>query len=290
MEIPVLTQFDEAEFKEKFFGKKPVLYRNFVADWPAMKKWNIDYFNTEVPEIPVTAKTFVDNDVKVQICSMQEYVKTIKAFKAEHGEDTDKIGPYCHDIPIFLLAEKLTKDIKDFPAHILPEWYRAKWWRYVQFFMSAKGSVTPLHFDTLITHNVFFQIKGDKTFTILDYNERDLCSRRGWRWFNVDPEDPDLVSYPEYEKASPGVVEVKQGDMLYMPPGALHHVRSNTDCISFNIDFHSKESAVESIDSVKEGMPIQNIKYNYLCLKGLTLDHDADEIFEEYRPYLNYVS
>lgn len=284
------TEFDSVEFKELFLNKKAVIYRDKIKSWPAISKWKPEYFSNKCGSIPIIAKTFSDKKVHVQQMNMTEYVEMVNCFKAEHGENSGKVGPYCHDIPIFTLAKQLTEDIGKFPSDILPDWYAKNWSRYVQFFMSTKGSVTPLHFDTLLTSNLFFQIKGRKRFTIICYKDEKYCNRRDWRWFNVDPECPDFHQYPEYKKADVDTVQVNAGDMFYMPPGELHHVRSLDDCISFNIDFHTILSAVKSFGSIAKGMPKQNIYYNYLSLKALLNLGKGDELFKSYKGYLNYIS
>jgi ribosomal protein L16 Arg81 hydroxylase len=284
------TEFDSTEFKKLFLNKKPVIYRNQLKSWPAVSKWKPEYFSDKCGSIPIVAKTFSNKSVQVQQMSMSEYVEMVNCFKAENEGNSDKIGPYCHDIPIFTLANHLTEDIGKFPSEVLPDWYGKNWSRYVQFFMSPKGSVTPLHFDTLITSNLFFQITGNKRFTILTSENSKSCYRRDWRWFDVDPEKIDLNRYPKFKDAQVNSVEVNAGDMFYMPPGMLHHVRSLNDCISFNIDFHTITSVLKSFLSIPKGMPKQNIYYNYLSFKALLNKSDGDKVFERYKNYLNYIS
>ncbi|MHC5829104.1 MAG: cupin-like domain-containing protein, partial [Nostoc sp.] len=130
--------------------------------------------------------------------------------------------PYCHDLPLFSLIPSIIKDVEPFTLDYLPKWYWYKWWRYCQFFIGASNSITPLHFDCLLTNNIFFQIVGRKQFTILLADDAKYCYRQGWRWFFVDPEKPDLNKYPEYKNARPMKFVVNPGDILYMPPGTLH--------------------------------------------------------------------
>lgn len=127
-----------------------------------------------------------------------------------------------------------------FPLNFLSAPYRSHWWRYSQFFMGPGGSVTPLHFDRLLTHNLFFQIFGAKQFIILPPSHATYCGRRGWRWFDVDPEQPNYVRFPQYKRATPVVITVNAGDILYMPPGTLHHVRSLSTAISLRFP-HGRE-------------------------------------------------
>jgi len=156
--------------------------------------------------------------------------------------------------------------------------------------MGPSGSVTKLHFDTLRTHNLFFQLKGRKVWTLLPAAAHAQCGRTRWRWFDIDPERPDLHRFPEYGNLEPVTVEVDAGDLLYIPPGTLHHVRSLDACMSFNIDFHTPRSVVDSFRYVHKGMPREVLYFNFISFLGLVLKLPESSLFRFYKPYLNYVS
>lgn len=290
MSISEIHKFDSDEFINNIIGKNSCVFRGGVEDWPAVKKWNLDYFAQTCPNIPVVTKVFNDSGIDIKQMSMKGYVDAIFEFKKIHGEETDKVAPYCHDVPIFLLEKSLINDIGAFPKEVLPEWYAKDWSRYAQFFMSAKNSVTPLHFDTLLTHNIFFQIKGRKIFTIIRPEEGKYCYRKNWRWFDVNPENPNYIKHPDFENVSMFNIEVRAGDIFYMPPGTLHQVRSIDDCISFNVDFHTLKSASKSFLGYFKGMPKENLYYNFQSLRALVFKQNNDVLFERYKPYLNYIS
>jgi hypothetical protein len=279
--------FDTTEFKKSFLNQQVVLYPAHLKLWPAYAKWNAQYFSDNYPDVPCVVKTF-GSELQVEHMSMADYLKRVAVFKA--SGDAGETGPYCHDIPIFILAKTLVQDIGKFPQEVLPQWYGTDWSRYVQFFMSVKDAVTPLHFDTLLTSNLFFQIKGTKRFTIIKPEDSKYCYRRGWRWFDVNPESPDFERYPDFRKVRVEQIDVKAGDMFYMPPGTLHHVRSLDDCISFNIDFHTVSSVLKAFMSIPKGMPNENVFYNYISLRAMLFKSQRDELFEKYKPYLSYVS
>jgi hypothetical protein len=152
------------------------------------------------------------------------------------------------------------------------------------------GSVTPLHFDCLLTHNLFFQVSGRKRFTLLPFEERFKSYVYQWRWCRVDPEAPDLEKFPLFKEAAPVTCDVGPGDMLYLPPGTLHHVRSLETSVSFNIDWHTRRSARRGLLAVSQGMPLKNVYYNAVIAAGLHLPIPRDWLFPLYASYLSYIS
>ncbi|MCX7899776.1 MAG: cupin-like domain-containing protein, partial [Methylocystis sp.] len=77
---------------------------------------------------------------------------------------------------------------------------------------------------------------------------------------------------------------------LYMPPGTLHHVRSLEASLSFNVDWHTKRSALHGIAAALRGMPLKNVYYNALVAFGLYTGTPVRRVFPYYKSYLSYVS
>ena len=162
--------------------------------------------------------------------------------------------------------------------------------RYAQFFMSATGSRTPLHFDTLCTHNLFFQIHGRKRFILIPPSQRRYCYMQGWRWSAVDASAPDERRHPLFRQATPSVVELEPGDMLFMPSETLHEVVTLTPSISFNIDWHTPRSVLRGLLSGLRGAPRENVFYNLLVTLGVCFRVPSAWLFPFYRSYLSYLS
>ena len=196
---------------------------------------------------------------------------------------------YLHDVPIFLVLPELIAEVGAPPAGILPAWYGAQWWKFAQFFLGPDGAKTPLHFDTLRTYNLFFHLRGRKTFTLIDWRHRDRCDRRGWRWFGLDPDAPDFPEEADRRGLTYEQVTLGPGDVLVMPPGMLHHVRSYGVTTSFNIDFHTPASAAAALALSLGRAPGVNLRYSAAALAGL-LGVAPGAASRLYAPYLNYVS
>ncbi|MCP6760241.1 MAG: cupin-like domain-containing protein [Fischerella sp. CENA71] len=267
---------------------KPVIISGLISNWRGFDKWSLNSFKNLSPALNIYAKKFSNKKIDICRLTMTSYIELIETYQTD--PQNNPLPPYCHDLPLFSLIPSLIEDVQPFPFDYLPKWYWYKWWRYCQFFLGSSNSITPLHFDCLLTNNIFFQIIGRKQFTILLPEDAKYCYRQGWRWFLVNPENPDFNKYPNYKNARPIKFIVNPGDILYMPPGTLHHVRSLDTSISFNIDWHTQKSSLTALGAITKGMPVQNLYYNLLLTMGLVFKVPPQIIFELYKSYLNYVS
>lgn len=291
-EIEQRSQLCSEEFISQYVNKsKPVIISGVTPNWDCFSKWSLQYFQSIAPDLNIYVKHFKNGQIEMESFTIKEYADILEEYEnTKNKESVVNRPPYCHDIPMLSLIPALIKDVQSFPLHYLPKWYYDKWWRYCQFFIGSSHSLTPLHFDCLLTNNLFFQVVGRKQFTILLSEDSQYCYRHNWRWFKVDPENPDLEQYPLYKNARPIKVIVNPGDILYMPPGTLHHVRSLDMSISFNIDWHTPKSALNGLAASLRGMPAKNVYYNFLLVLGLVFKVPYQVIFRFYKSYLNHVS
>ncbi|OZY86393.1 hypothetical protein CBP51_05030 [Cellvibrio mixtus] len=259
MKIEVLHGFVEGRhlFEEYVKTARPLVIKGYAKDWRAVRDWSASFFKEHFGEEEIVAKKFCgDGVIMRRKYKLSTYMDSLMAYEKSHASGQDAERPdYWHDVPIFETYKDLLAYVDGFDPGILPAFYQHDWHRHVQFFMSSPGSVTRLHFDTLRTHNLFFQITGKKKWTILPSAHEQFCERNRWRWFGVDPEAPDLARFPQYEKASATSILIEPGDLFYIPPGVLHQVRSLDTCISFNIDFHTPDSVLRSFSYLFKGMP-----------------------------------
>lgn len=271
---------DPHDVRQLDIHKQATVFRGAVAHWPAAKCWSPERFSRLDGTSIVQVKGFTKNGPITKPMTMREYADRIVTGNSN--------GLYLHDVPIFTQYPELIEDVGSLPFAILPKWYD-KWWRYAQFFLGPDGSITPLHFDTLLTYNIFFHLHGEKTFTLIDWGHRDRCSRRGWRWFDFDPRESDFEVECRRRGVAYSQVRLTAGDVMIMPPGMLHHVQSHGPTTSFNIDFHTARSAVSSLTRSIGRAPTVNLRYTFVALCG-QLGIFPNWANKVYAPYLSYVS
>lgn len=285
-------ELDAPQFAERFVKhRKPVLVKGALAGSSAMERWTLGYLRNHAGVREVPLKTMYASSLQVMRKPLGDYLTELESYEARNGmgEILPQAG-YLHDIPLIALLPEAAKDLERFPGAYLPQWYRNNWPKFAQVFVGPTHSLTPLHFDCLLTHNLFFQVRGRKRFILIPAEQLKFCYRRQWRWFEVDAEKPDLARFPLYENARPFEVIVEPGDCLYLPPGTLHHVRSLDCAVSFNVDWHTRDSSMRGVLALARGMPLKNVYYNAVIALGMWFGIPAETLFPYYRSYLNYIS
>lgn len=289
--VPVLDTIGADDFRGDFVRKRrPVVLRGVTGAWKA-RGWDLERFQRLRGTAPLGVKMGRVADGRRVSMTIAEYAAVLQRYEAglAAGEPVDNPG-YLHDVPIFRFFPELADEAAPFPLAMLPKWYHGNWREYAQFFMGPTGSSTPLHFDTLLTHNIFFHLAGRKRFVLIPAEQRRLCYPKSWRWMGLDPLRPDLEKFPLAAEVRPVTVDLEPGDTLYMPSGTLHHVTNRTMTISFNIDWHTADSARDGVASVVRGAPWKNGYYNALSWLGVGAGVPAKYVFPFYRSYLTYVS
>lgn len=105
-----------------------------------------------------------------------------------------------------------------------------------RFWLGPAGTVTPLHAD--YDDNLFVQIWGCKRiFLAPPHHDEFLYPRKANALLfgsPFDPEAPDYASFPLARRAALVECVVNPGDMLYVPAGWFHQVRSLSFSLSAN--------------------------------------------------------
>jgi hypothetical protein len=292
--VDVRPPLSAAEFHSAYVNKKPVLMKGALSGMPAADRWSVSYFGEIAPDLPVRLKTGRVADGVTTTVRMADYCATVAAWEKQAAtlpaNEVATPPAYLHDVPLLSLLPQLRRDLDPFPADLFTKFFRDQWWTFPQFFVGPSRAITPLHFDTLLTHNLFFQFSGSKRFLMVDAADRDRCYTYNWRWSKVDPDDPDLDRFPMFRDVRTSLCVVEAGDILYMPPGTLHKVTCLTPTVSFNIDWHDRSSALRSLNLFRNRMPVANLRYNALFALGVCAGVPLRVLMPALRSYFNYIS
>jgi Cupin-like domain len=290
--VDVRPTLSPEEFRAEYAGRRPVVLRGAIADMPAVSTWSAGHLGAVAPDQRVRLKVGTVSAGRTDIVALADYARELAEWEAKVAESDDPGEPpgYLHDVPLLSMIPSLRRDLEPFPVEYFPPFFRDRWWSFTQFFVGPSRALTPLHFDTLLTHNLFFQVHGSKRFVMVADAERDKCYPYNWRWAEVDPEAPDLQRHPRFRDATVLTCDVEAGDIFYMPPGTLHKVTSLSSSISFNIDWHDRASALRGIGAVRHGMPLTNLRYNVLFALGVIARVPRGVLMPGLRSYYSYIS
>lgn len=281
------------EFCRRYVGREPVVLAGVIAGLPALARWTLESLVERAGSVEVRVKRdSATQPTAVQSMSLRRYSELLRQHEADSAAgriDAGAVPPYLHDTLLIADHPELLLDLGGFPAQLLPAWYHRQWWRLALCFIGGLNSLTPMHCDTLQTHNLFFQVLGHKRFIIVAPEDRRQCYRRGWRWSSVDAEAPDYDRFPRFRAADARECTLGPGDAVYIPPRAFHQVRGLDRTISFAVDWHTRRSALAGVAAVLRGMPISQALHNGLHTVGLLTGLPISVLYPLYERHLRGV-
>lgn len=204
------------EFTESYFKPlRPVVIQELSKSWPALNKWNPEFFKDH----------YGDKLVKVYNASFIEagkhYMSQVK--KIPLREYIDAVITKKQDLRMFLYNIKseipeLVNDIQ-FPSLISN---LSK--NFVFMFFGSKGSVTQMHFDIDMSHVLHTAMYGKRTIYLFPYEQgKNLHGYPFTCRSYVDVARPDFNRFPGLKRAQGYKVELEAGETLYIPSGYWHH-------------------------------------------------------------------
>ena len=220
--VPRLGMLGAAAFRARAALGLPFLMRGLVQRWP-LSALQPQVLRERYSHVPVRAR-------------VGDYINT--AFAADRamldmsmGQYLDLVEEGTHALPPYLGNLELRE------LNSLCHWptYFDKMGP-PRFWVGPAGTVTPLHCD--YDDNIFAQVWGRKRI-ILSPPHHDAFlypSEANAILFGspFDPEAPDFDKFPLARQASMIECLVEPGDMLYVPAGWYHQVRSLTFSLSSN--------------------------------------------------------
>lgn len=135
-------------------SRSPVLIKNGAENWPAMKKWSLDFFKSqdgaENVKVFVEKGNLMQNETQFERVSFCDYLNLLEKPSQNH------LGliPYLSVFEAFSIFSHLNDDV-DFSMLTR---YRFK--NKMKCWFGPKGTVTGYHIDW--SDNVLAQIKGRK--------------------------------------------------------------------------------------------------------------------------------
>ena len=249
--IPRVSGISYEKFNSDFvIPQIPVVLKNAVNDWPALKKWTPEYLNSKIGSVKMGMKksaTFKHPDITqadpgaTTQATFSEYLQ-----KTVYNKDAiDRVKYYVSGDENFFFKEgERNEEIKvlmdDFST---PELFPSDLLRQISFWISVKGLFSWLHFDGNCYNNVNIQVAGSKKVHLINPNDVDKLypitlreTPHGFNFSKVDTSDYNEKMFPKFKEVRYQETILEKGEMLYIPVTWYHAIHHLGD-ININVNF-----------------------------------------------------
>ncbi|MBW2937046.1 cupin-like domain-containing protein [Aureisphaera sp. CAU 1614] len=229
-EIERVATITKEEFLKNYFKpQRPVIIESFVDDWPAIKKWNLDYM-AEVAgdiEVPLYDDRPVRHDEGFNQAhakmKMKEYVALLKK------------EPTRYRIFLWNILKEVPQLQKDFSY---PDFGLKLMKGLPMLFFGGENSYTFMHYDIDLANIFHFHFHGKKQVILFDQKQNDYLYKIPHSLIvreDIDFNNPDYDKWPALKKAKGFIGNLEHGEVLYMPEGYWHYMRYITPGFSMSL-------------------------------------------------------
>ena len=225
----VNTITKEDFLKNYFRPQKPVVIEHFVDDWPAVKKWDLEYMAQVAGEkmVPLYDNRPVSHKDKFNEphaeMKMRDYVALLEK------------EPTKYRIFLWNILKEVPQLQKDFSY---PDFGLRLMKGLPMLFFGGKDSYTFMHYDIDLANIFHFHFHGKKEVILFHQDQNDylykiphsLITRE-----DIDFHDPDYNKWPALKKAKGYTAHLEHGNVLYMPEGYWHYMRYLTPGFSMSL-------------------------------------------------------
>ena len=201
-----------------FKPQKPVLIEDLTKNWPAYKKWNLDYIQSLAGDqiVPLynnePTKGRQNSVVPAKKMKLYDYIEILKT------QPTD-LRMFFYNV-----LQKMPQLLNDFNY---PDIGLQFFKKLPVMFFGGKGSKVLAHYDMDLADLVHFHFHGHKKVTLFAPDQAKHLYKVPFTVHNletIDMDNPDFEKYPALQLAEGISVEMKHGDALYMPSGYWHYI------------------------------------------------------------------
>ena len=220
--VPIerIHDISKSAFIEKYYKpQRPVLIEGLAKNWPAYKKWNLDYIqeragNQVVPLYdgkPIRGKQ--NSATPVTKMKLYDYLEILK------NKPTDL------RIFFYNILDSMPELANDFE---FPDIGLKFFKRLPVMFFGGEGSKVLTHYDMDLADLMHFHFHGTKSVTLFPPEQTKYIYRVPFSVHNletIDMDNPDFEKYPALKNVKGIHAQLKHGDALYMPSGYWHYIK-----------------------------------------------------------------
>lgn len=229
-DIPRVKGISKEEFlKEYFRPQRPVVFEDLSASWPAIKKWNFEYFREKSGDIVVPlydgkpAKGHQKSHGPAMKVKMRDYIDILQK------------GPTDLRMFFFNLLQNVPELVEDFRYPDLGVKFFKK---LPVLFVGGEGGKVVMHYDMDLANNFHFNFAGEKRVILYPPEETKFLYKVPHSIVSmeiIDMDDPDLEKYPALAMAKGYEVTLKHGEALFIPSKWWHFIKYESPCLSLTL-------------------------------------------------------
>lgn len=224
LEIPRRHRLSRADFlHDHYTTSRPVIITGMMEDWPAVSKWNLDYFEQRLGEREVQVQQQRNSDARYEINKVAhqklmpfgEFVRKVR----KAGRDNDFYMTAYNEGPNRKALAELWDDIVQVPEFLTSEGSSQGF-----LWLGPAGTLTPFHHD--LTNNFMAQAMGRKRVLVIPacevahvYNDEHCFSALGGPAINLE-------RYPLMRDVRVQECTLNPGELLFLPVGCWHCVEA----------------------------------------------------------------
>jgi hypothetical protein len=215
-------RLSRGEFLADYYStNRPVIITGMMDDWPAMTKWNLDYFEAKLGDREVEVQMGreagdnyeIEREKYIAKMKFSEYIEKVRSA----GVTNDFYLTANNNFTNKEVMAELWDDIVQIPEYLNGQDRLAGY-----FWLGPPGTITPFHHD--LTNNFMAQVIGRKRVKIAPSWDMPLMRNDFHCYSKIDGRVRPVAPSPTNEE--PQILEciLGPGEILFLPIGCLHFV------------------------------------------------------------------
>lgn len=229
-EIDRVETIAKEDFIQYYFKpQKPVVIERFIEDWPAFKKWNLDYMAKMAGD--KTVPLYDDRPVSHE----QGFNQAHAEMKMKDYIELLKKEPTRYRIFLWNILKEVPQLQNDFTY---PDFGLKLMKSLPMLFFGGEDSFTFMHYDIDLANIFHFHFHGKKEVILFDQKQNKFLYKVPYSLItreDIDFANPDFKKWPALKNASGYKTHLEHGHVLYMPEGYWHYMQYKTPGFSMSL-------------------------------------------------------
>jgi hypothetical protein len=221
--VPRRQRPKRQDFLKEFYAtNRPVVITGAMGDWPALQKWTPEWLKEHFGERMVEIQARRESNPRYEIDQPKH------AQQVRFAEFIDRVTGAGPTNDLYMTANNGNRNSVELrelwdDVVMLPEYLDGSGGQAGFFWFGPAGTVTPLHHD--LTNNFMAQVLGRKLVRLIPADDAARIYNDLHCFSEVDLSNIDYARFPLMREVRILDVELKPGEVLFLPVGWWHWVK-----------------------------------------------------------------